>query len=94
MAIISGVVAQKHNILHFRMMSILPPILFHIRCLLRNTYRAHNPLYFLYLEHTSAKSETPPLYYLSIIYYAGRRLHEHVCNGYYAELNVNLTINF
>ena len=76
------------------MLSILPPMLFCIKCILRSTHQAPNILYFSYVEHTSAKSETPPLYYLSIIYYAGRRLHEHVCNGYYAELNVNLTINF
>jgi len=51
-------------------------------------------MYFPYVEHTSAKSEIPPLYYLSVIYYAGRRLHEHVCGGYYAELNVNWIVNF
>ena len=95
MAIISGVVAQKHNIIYiFRILSILPPMLFHIKCLLRNTHQAHNVLYFSCVEHTSTKSETPPLYYLSVIYYAGRRLHEHVCGGYYAELNVNWIVNF
>ena len=75
----------------FRMLSILPPMLFCIKCILRSTHQAHNILYFSYVEYTS---EPPPLYCLSVIYYAGRRLHEHVCNGYYAELNVNLTINF
>ena len=76
------------------MLSILPPMLFCIKCILRSTHQAHNILYFSYVEYTSVESEPPPLYCLSVIYYAGRRLHEHVCNGYYAELNVNLTINF
>ena len=52
------------------MLSILPPMLFRIKCLLRNTHQAHNVLYFACVEHTSTKSETPPLYYLSVIYYA------------------------
>ena len=78
----------------FRMLSILPPMLFCIKCILRSTHQAHNILYFSYVEYTSVESEPPPLYCLSVIYYAGRRLHEHVCNGCYAELNANLTINF
>ena len=69
-------------------------MLFHIKCLLRNTHQAHNVLYFEYVEHTSAKSETPPLYYLSVIYYAGRRLREQVCGGNYAELNVHWIVYF
>ena len=45
----------------FCMLSILPPMLFCIKCILRSTHQAHNILYFSYVEHTSAKSEIPPL---------------------------------
>ena len=38
----------------FRMLSTLPPILFHWRRLLRNTYQTHTILHFSYVEHTSS----------------------------------------
>ena len=38
----------------FRTLSTLPPILFHWRRLLRNTYQTHTILHFSYVEHTSS----------------------------------------
>ena len=40
----------------FRMLSTLPPILFHWRRLLRNTYQTHPILHFSYVEHTLSKT--------------------------------------